>query len=344
LASDRIFTVSPSPGDFFVSSSLGGFVVRFAIQSKNHFGAWFRKALPKIDPTSPKVRQPTSRCGRDVSAAYAILGCFSSPNISVSWVGVWQPLFSRTEFWLCVLVAATDLPLVLEAVGQLDHELVRLTRQAAVLAGPLAPRDHVATVTNLRRALDRANRAMHSMRERVLDSATELTVDRFEQAFRARTIVLQIQLQTLKIVEPEVAHRMWPSGGRFQSVDDVSVFLLAQIGRLNASWSETRRSIKSKKVEPDFRALIAAVATAERDLIAIGKDHDLISFLAAGASLTCDDFRTACRVIAALLDIALAPLTPITERSIRAPSLARRLASHAPTFSAPAEPGDERDE
>jgi len=241
-------------------------------------------------------------------------------------------------------VAATDLPLVLEAVGQLDHELVRLTRQAAVLTGPLAPRDHVATIANLRRALDRANHAMRSMRERVLDSATELTVDRFESAFRARTLVLQIQLQTLKILEQEVAHRLWPSSGRFQSVDDVSVFLLAQIGRLNAGWSEARRLLTGKASEPDHRALIAAVETAERDLIAIGKDHDMISFVAAGASLTCEDFRTACRVIAALLDIALAPLPPITRRSIHAASLARRLASHAPTYSALGESGREPDE
>jgi hypothetical protein len=230
-------------------------------------------------------------------------------------------------------VAATDLPLVLEAVGQLDQELTRLTRQAAALAAPLAAPDHVSTIANLRRALERATRAMNSMRERVLDSATELTVDRFESAFRARTIVLQIQLQTLKLVEPQVAHRLWPSTGRFQSVDDVSVFLLDKIGRLNAGWSEARRLLKNGDAEPDYRALIAAVATAEHELIAVGKNSDLISFLAAGASLTSEDFRTACRVIAALLDVGLAPLAPITERSIRAPSLTRRLASHSATFS-----------
>jgi hypothetical protein len=231
-------------------------------------------------------------------------------------------------------VAATDLPLVLEAVGQLDQELTRLTRHAAALAGPLSPRDRASTVTSLRAALDRANDAIRSMRDRVLEGATELTVERFESAFRARTIVVQIQLQALKHAEPEVAHRLWPAPGRFQSVDALSSFLLDRIGRLNATWSEERRELKSRGDNAEYRALIAAVVTAERALIAIGTDSDLISFLAVGASLTCEEFRVACRVIAALLDVPLAPLTPITQRSIRAASLARRLAPHGANFSA----------
>jgi hypothetical protein len=79
--------------------------------------------------------------------------------------------------------------------------------------------------------------------------------------------------------------------------------------------------------------LIAAVAAAERELLLIGKHDDLASFLAVGASLTSEEFRTACRVIAALLDVALAPRAPITRRSIRASSsLARRLSPHTVVF------------
>jgi len=221
-------------------------------------------------------------------------------------------------------------PLLLEAVEQLDAELLRIHRGTCAVAA--SPGEHLATVTNLSRAVKRASRALRSVRENVLDSAAELTIDRFESAFRARTIVLQLQLQTLKQLEPQVAHRLWPASGRFQSVDDVREFLLDRIGRLNAHWAEDRRAHARDDERPGYRVLVAAVAKAERALTAIGEDSDVISFLAVGASLTCEDFRTACRVIAALLDVQLAPIPSITLRSLRAPSLARRLAPHA-TFS-----------
>lgn len=236
----------------------------------------------------------------------------------------------------------SDLPLVLEAVEALGAELARLTQQATSLGGVLSARERAATVTKLRRAQASVNRALAAVRDSVLESADELSIERFESAFRARSIVLQLQLQRLKQIEPQVAHRLWPASGRFKSVDDVSAFVLDRIGRLNAAWSEERRGVRQNH-SPDSPTLIAAVARAEHALIAIGKDSDVASFLAVGASLTCEEFRTPCRVIAALLAVALAPLAPITRRSLHASSLARRLARHAATFSIPADNEEDLD-
>jgi len=204
-----------------------------------------------------------------------------------------------------------------------------------MLVGP-ALGGRISTVATLHTGIDRAHRAMHALRERILDSSLELTVERFEGAFRARAVVLQVQLQDLKRAEPEVAHRLWPAG-RFTSCVEFSSFLLDRIGRVNADWLDDRRDASERDEQLSHRRLIAAIAKAERALIAIGNDCDVISLLAVGASVTSTRFHTACRVIAALLAV---PLAPVTSRAVRRPSLAGRLAPHAVTFTPSSE--DER--
>ena len=231
-----------------------------------------------------------------------------------------------------VLVAASDLPLVLEAVGNLDQELDRVTRHATALGASLTAHDQRAAASKLYKAITRATYAARSIRNSVLDSATELTIDRFESAFRARTVVIQIQLKVLAHVEPQIAHRLWPSPGRFTSVAEVGAFLLEGIGRANAEWHDGRRAIHADEGGAAHSALLVA-ASAERCVIELGRDADLALFLAAGASLTCVVFRTSCRVIAALLDVPLAPLARATERSLRASTLAHRLSPFPATFS-----------
>jgi len=225
-------------------------------------------------------------------------------------------------------VAASDLPLVLEAVGHLDHELSNLSRSVSMLGGA-ASDGHVSTVATLHTGVDRAHRAMYALRDRILDSSLELSMERFEGAFRARSAVLQVQLQLLKRAESEVTHRLWPSG-RFTSFVEFSAFLLDRLGRVNAGWIADRCEASADDEQVDHRKLIAAVAKAERALIAIGNDCDVISLLAVGASVTSTRFRTACRMIAALLSVPLAPLEP---RVAHQSSLAGKLAPHAVTFA-----------
>ena len=232
-----------------------------------------------------------------------------------------------------VLVAASDLPLVLEAVGNLDQELERLTRHASALGASLTAHDQRAAASKLYKAITRATYAARSIRNSVLDSATELTIDRFASAFRARTVVIQIQLKVLAHVEPQIAHRLWPSPGRFTSVAEVGAFLLEGLGRANAQWHDGRRAIHADEGGAAHNLLLVAAASAERCVIELGRDTDLALFLAAGASLTCDEFRTPCRVLAALLDVPLAPLARATERSLRASTLAHRLSPFPATFS-----------
>jgi hypothetical protein len=236
-------------------------------------------------------------------------------------------------------VAASDLPLVLEAIGHLDLELERLTHQASDLVAPSSIGDRASTAIGFRKAIERSNRALCALRERVLDSTSRLTLPRFESALRARTSVLQVQLHELTLAEADSATRLWPCG-RFGSLVDVSAHVLDRLGRVNAMWLEARRSLGADEDGADHRRLIAAVAQAERDLIAIGRDIDLISFLAAGASVAPVRFRLACRVIAALFEVPLGPLTP---RVARGPSLARHLAPHVTTFTAAA-PSEEDDQ
>lgn len=147
---------------------------------------------------------------------------------------------------------------------------------------------------------------MGIVRERVLDSTSELSVDRRESSYRARAVVLRLQLQELRLAESEVVQHLWPAPGRFHSLDDMSSFVCDRIGRVNAGLVTARHEV----AKDDHRALIAAVAKAEYQLVEIGRDHDLVCFLAAGAAMTSPRFRTACRVIAALLGVPLA-----TERS-----------------------------
>src|SRR3569833_2844635 len=226
----------------------------------------------------------------------------------------WAPLSHCGRFVFPVLVAATDLPRVLEAVGNLDQELERLTRHASALGASMTAHDQRTAASKLYKAITRATHAARSIRNSVLDSATELTIDRFESAFRARTIVIQIQLKVLAHVEPQIAHRLWPSPGRFTSVAEVGAFLLEGLGRASAQWRDGRRAIHADEGGAAHNLLLVAAASAERCVIELGRDTDLALFLAAGASLTCDEIRTPCREIVVFFVVFFASLARPTER------------------------------
>ena len=166
------------------------------------------------------------------------------------------------------------------------------------------------------------------MRERILESATELSVERIELAYRARSLSLQIQLQELWIAAPGVDDLLWP--GRFQSLGDVSSYLLGAIGRVDATWLEHRRFAGDVSPSCRPRTLIHAAAAAESALLAVGRDADLVSFLSAGVTVGSEPFRTACRVISALLNVT--PVA-IASHTLRNPSLVGRISLSAVTFA-----------
>ncbi len=222
-------------------------------------------------------------------------------------------------------MAGSVLPILLQALGELEQEL---TRHAAVLLGPAIELDRSASAARLRLSLGRLKTATEAMRDRILESATELSVDRIESAYRARSRSLQIQLQELWIAAPDVEHLMWP--GRFQSLGDVSAYLLEAIGRVDATWLEHRRFAGDVSPSCRPRTLIHAAAAAESALLAVGRDADLVSFLSAGVTVGSEPFRTACRVISALLNVT--PVA-IASHTLRNPSLVGRISLSAVTFA-----------
>ena len=222
-------------------------------------------------------------------------------------------------------MAGSVLPILLQALGELEQEL---TRHAAVLLGPAIELDRSASAARLRLSLGRLKTGTEAMRDRILESATELSVDRIESAYRARSRSLQIQLQELWIAAPDVEHLMWP--GRFQSLGDVSAYLLEAIGRVDATWLEHRRFAGDVSPSCRPRTLIHAAAAAESALLAVGRDADLVSFLSAGVTVGSEPFRTACRVISALLNVT--PVA-IASHTLRNPSLVGRISLSAVTFA-----------
>ena len=222
-------------------------------------------------------------------------------------------------------MAASDLPILLQALDELEQEL---TRHASVLLGPATELDRSASAARLRLSIGRLKTATKAMRERILESATELSVERIELACRARSRSLQIQLQELWIAAPDVEHLMWP--GRFQSLGDVSAYLLEAIGRVDATWLEHRRFAGEVSPSRRPRTLINAAAAAESALLAVGTAADLVCFLSVGVTVGSEPFRTACRVISALLNVTPVPLASHTFRN---PTLVGRISLSAATFA-----------
>ncbi|MGH7057563.1 MAG: hypothetical protein ACREFZ_06705, partial [Acetobacteraceae bacterium] len=79
-----------------------------------------------------------------------------------------------------------------------------------------------------------------------------------------------------------------------------------------------------------LRGETTAIERVERGLADLGKDPDLACFLAAGASVASERFRTACRALAAVLDVPLAPPAALPFSRL---SLAQELARHEGEFT-----------
>jgi hypothetical protein len=208
-------------------------------------------------------------------------------------------------------VGSFNLPLVLEAVAQLEVEVSNIGRcsddlvtSASVVAAPV-------TVLKIRGAHRRAERAIDTLRSRLLDDASdEPSREHREWTFRARAIVLALQMPELKRYEREVGTRLWPARGRFASIAELCSYILERIGEINGRWLVDRRAIDVVGCDGEAareRAYLGALTEAERGLCNIGMEPDVACLLAAGAAMSSVGFRTACRVVAALLGVSLAP-------------------------------------
>jgi hypothetical protein len=135
------------------------------------------------------------------------------------------------------------------------------------------------------------------LRERVLESAVaEPTVERRSSALHSRLCIVAMQLHELAASEPDVAAPLW-TAGRFRSVRDLVEYVTAALAHIDASQL----------------GAMPAIDAAEAAWNALGGSADLSCFLAAGASVACVRFRNACRMLAGVLGVALAPELAVKE-------------------------------
>jgi hypothetical protein len=201
-------------------------------------------------------------------------------------------------------VAALDLALVLEALTRLDLELVRLQRHANGVETSHSPWSAMAPLHEI---LRRVSLAMRELRERVLDSATPSTaLELREAAFQARIVVTTLQLAQLQATESTVPREFWTTTRHFSRVVDVAVALNRELGRVNAEYIAEKKKLAHSS-DSSHHAAVDLVERAERAVDAIGDEPSLACFLAAGASVSAEQFRSSCRMIATLLGVPLAP-------------------------------------
>lgn len=159
-----------------------------------------------------------------------------------------------------------------------------------------------ASVVTLRALLRRALLTMRDLRTELVEaSIAAQSIDRRESSLHARTVVLVLQLAELKAAEHELPTDFWSTCRTYSSITEVSRFLCAEVGRVNAAYLAERRRAHPE----DASARTIAISNAENAIEAIGVDPDFACFIAAGASLRSDRFRIAARMIGTLLGIPL---------------------------------------
>ena len=201
-------------------------------------------------------------------------------------------------------MATFDLALVLQALTRLDIELVRLQSHADRLNAPWAGGPAMVALYDV---LRRVSSAMRELRERVLDTTPSDAVDLREGALQARIVVTTLQLSELQAAESTVSREFWMMTRHFDRVVDVAIVLNRELGRVNAEYAAEKKQLLSCGASESHHEAIALIERAERAVDAIGQEPSLACFLAAGASVSAERFRSACRTIAMLLGVPLAP-------------------------------------
>lgn len=121
-----------------------------------------------------------------------------------------------------------------------------------------------------------------------------------EDALRDRCIEILFQLCELKAAAPQIPSHICDSK-RGLPVDDVCMRIACAVGRVMASYSAERERALAERRET------IALGLAEQAIEDIGRLPDVACVLAVGASLQSERVRQACRNIAALVGLWLAP-------------------------------------
>jgi hypothetical protein len=177
-------------------------------------------------------------------------------------------------------VATLDVAFVLEALAELERELS---------SAWCSVENHEPTA-QLRSFVVLTGIKIRILRDRALTQVEPSDVlDANELALRARTNVILVHLAILRELDREAPLAAWMFAGRLANVDAISTFVLAQVGRINASWFRDR----------------VALGNADLAYAMIGRDPDLAYFLRSGAARRSEPIRTACRAIAAVVEVRL---------------------------------------
>lgn len=121
-----------------------------------------------------------------------------------------------------------------------------------------------------------------------------------ESEVLGRCVRVLLHAAALKLAARELPEGFWSAESVFTSVDDVVSDVSA---RLKRALDEYRAPPMDG--QPGTRCI--GLVEIERSILAIGRDPAIACFLAAGASIRSRRVREACRGLAALLGLALAP-------------------------------------
>ena len=200
---------------------------------------------------------------------------------------------------------------------QLERELTAVWRQVGALAA-----EPEAAVARLRIAVESAELTMSTLRYRVLDEATGLTVALQEAGVRARAAIVRLQLAELAEAEHELATDAPPLLPPFDRVADFATYVLDRLGRASAGWVRERSALALVADDAGQTASVAlyrvALHNAEYAFVAIGKDPVVARFLIAGSQVSSSRCRLGCRTLALVFESAVAPVTQQSTQPTRA--------------------------
>ena len=201
---------------------------------------------------------------------------------------------------------------------QLERELTAVWRQVGALAaGPDA-----AAIARVRLAVEAAALTMSTLRYRVLDDATGLTVALQEAGVRARAAIVRLQLANLAEAEHELATDAPPLVPPFERVADFATYVTDRLGRASAGWVRERSALAlvADHAGQTTREALYRVAlnNAEYAFVAIGKDPVVARFLTAGSQVSSSRCRLGCRTLALVFESAVAPVTQGSTQPTRA--------------------------
>ena len=201
----------------------------------------------------------------------------------------------------------STLATALEVVATLDSDLTTALGHANTVGAATCA--EARSLWELRRSLERSVTSTRDLREELLGVQGDASEHYKEVALRERTAAIVTRLADLALAEYE------PNGdelyrGRFRRLVDVSTHVLDQIGTVNEACFRARVGAEGWRDDDNSAerlsrgdAYSTALASAHDAFLAIGRDEDLSRFLRAGAAVTSEPFRTACRAIATLLDV-----------------------------------------